>query len=629
MRNMKFEIKKDEKQIKKLEELLKTFKLLKKEESIYDLLTKSYKDVLSVHKKMFEYQREFLKPIPGKKSDRLFLYVIFLFGYSDMLYTIEVDNTTSEVIKTNINLLRREIGEIIIKEANPFLISLFRWDLDRRNWKHENDKKDFLKKTIHDLDEEIKGNRDNLVKKYISLLLDFFLSNLDIILTNFSDKEFNETKLDKEGAFKMRNQLKQFLDSNKLSEVIDGEIETSIAEQYKQIAQFFLEGLFKSTNRYDYLIAAFIEAQNDYKNIISGVLKSLTESKISNIKKALEQKNIPKFISLIQAIFSTVPNQLLKTTNESHYHINLHIIFKAIGCNIISEVSTNLGRIDSVVELDKLIYIIEYKLKSSEEALLNKRKLKNKSYNNIMSALRIFTGHIIKEFKLSYSSPFEGVNKRHVNYKVISVSKKNFYALLEVVTPENGIKTLSTGERKNLYKDWLINSFWLGLFTGGRRDAVVNVKWSDIRVDENKIPYSIDISDYKYNRAKSDVVSEDEKKVDEIIIYPEFYQYLLKLGFEQHMGSERYILAPESTMKRETMKDVISKAFAHYAQIINPDQKLEFKHLRKTFSTAAYRQFGKEANVLTGHKGMRVVEDHYLDRSVLQKKAREEFKIFE
>jgi integrase len=219
--------------------------------------------------------------------------------------------------------------------------------------------------------------------------------------------------------------------------------------------------------------------------------------------------------------------------------------------------------------------------------------------------------------------------RRHVNYKVTTISQKNFYNLLKVVTPENGIKTLSTGERKNLYKDWLINAFWLGLFTGGRREAVINLKWSGIRVDEKKVPSYINVSDYKYNQSKSDVVSEDEKKVDSLVIYKEFYKYLIKLGYEKHKGSERYILAPETNMKRETMKDFISKAFTHFAQIIEPEEKLEFKHLRKTFATAAYNQFGDEANFITGHEGIGVMQKHYLNKKAIQKKARESFKIFD
>ena len=76
------------------------------------------------------------------------------------------------------------------------------------------------------------------------------------------------------------------------------------------------------------------------------------------------------------------------------------------------------------------------------------------------------------------------------------------------------------------------------------------------------------------------------------------------------------------------MKYHISKAFSHFAQIINPEEKLEFKHLRKTFSTAAYIQFGNKANIITGHSDIEVMKNHYINPKEVQKIARESFDVF-
>ena len=141
--------------------------------------------------------------------------------------------------------------------------------------------------------------------------------------------------------------------------------------------------------------------------------------------------------------------------------------------------------------------------------VLNNLNAKNRYYNNIISALRLFTSYIIKTHKYEniYSNHFQGVPRRFVNYDPKAVSGVEFYKLIGAVNKENGAKILKTGERKNYYRDWIVDAFWLGLFTGGRRDEVVYLKWSDIVYDENGQPLHFNSGDNKFNRSNSNIVS--------------------------------------------------------------------------------------------------------------------------
>jgi len=79
-----------------------------------------------------------------------------------------------------------------------------------------------------------------------------------------------------------------------------------------------------------------------------------------------------------------------------------------------------------------------------------------------------------------------------------------------VITKDNGIETLSTGEKKNHYYDRLEYAFTFALLTGRRRHELVNVKFKDI-VEFNGKPVYIEFEDFKYNR-KNNLTKREEKK---------------------------------------------------------------------------------------------------------------------
>jgi len=396
--------------IEKAEDLLKTFKVINETETIYDFLSKPYDEIDKALKEYFKKWRDFLKPIPNVQNDRLLIgYIPTLMSFTSAFYYIH-STTESQQIKANCDRVREHIGRDVISELNPYIVSFFKWDFQRRAWKHDYDeyKINYLQKVVDEIDKELKGEQAFLIKKYVGLLLEFVLEKYSEL--PIDDFDFSKYKMKKEDVFRTRNMIKQFIEMGKLGEVIDEDAEKSFSSLYNPHAENYLEGLIRIPKEFDYLFVAFIEAQNDYKKFISGILSLLLTTGTTyllEIRTALNNKDIDRVIVILRALFGSVPHQLLAKTNEAYYHIFVHLILKLIGCDIVSEVSTNIGRIDAVVKFERIIYIFEFKTSTSEVAI---DQIKMKKYAESFFA----EGKEIYGLGLSFNKEEKNVNKAYI-----------------------------------------------------------------------------------------------------------------------------------------------------------------------------------------------------------------------
>lgn len=92
-----------------------------------------------------------------------------------------------------------------------------------------------------------------------------------------------------------------------------------------------------------------------------------TQNDVSTIRpvyldliEALKHEKIEIFIGILKSLLANIPYQLY-IEEESYYHSIFYMILTLMGFNIISEVSTSRVRIDSVIEFDDKIYILEFK----------------------------------------------------------------------------------------------------------------------------------------------------------------------------------------------------------------------------------------------------------------------------
>lgn len=105
--------------------------------------------------------------------------------------------------------------------------------------------------------------------------------------------------------------------------------------------------------------------------------RSLNENYLWQLVDALEAHDLDRFFRIIQIFFANVPYNI-HLKHEKYYQTIFYLIFKLLGLRVEAEVYTNQGRIDAVVEVDKYIYLFEFKLdKSAAEAL---QQIKTNAY---------------------------------------------------------------------------------------------------------------------------------------------------------------------------------------------------------------------------------------------------------
>ena len=116
-----------------------------------------------------------------------------------------------------------------------------------------------------------------------------------------------------------------------------------------------------------YLLADYLDQGVDQ---INGSL-------LHNLQKALNLQQLETFITIFQSVFASIPSQLF-LAKEAYYHSVVYLVLRLLGFTIHAEWPTNLGRIDAVLELDEIIYILEFKMSTGEIAL---QQIRDKQYN--------------------------------------------------------------------------------------------------------------------------------------------------------------------------------------------------------------------------------------------------------
>ncbi|MBL7815672.1 MAG: AAA family ATPase [Saprospiraceae bacterium] len=92
---------------------------------------------------------------------------------------------------------------------------------------------------------------------------------------------------------------------------------------------------------------------------------------VIKMKRAFERKDIEMVIELVNKMFSNIPYSIFDGTSEKYFHSLMHLLLHYLGTNIESEVNTNKGRLDSVVQTPQYIYILEFKFDKSAQVALD------------------------------------------------------------------------------------------------------------------------------------------------------------------------------------------------------------------------------------------------------------------
>ena len=101
---------------------------------------------------------------------------------------------------------------------------------------------------------------------------------------------------------------------------------------------------------------------------------------VKNLGKAFTNNDLTRVKLIINTLFADLPNQLFSkdkddaqrelALSERFFHSIIHLVFKYLNIFIESEVSTSIGRADSVVQTATHIYIFEFKYNKSGSAAM-------------------------------------------------------------------------------------------------------------------------------------------------------------------------------------------------------------------------------------------------------------------
>ncbi|MCB0000239.1 MAG: PD-(D/E)XK nuclease domain-containing protein, partial [Anaerolineales bacterium] len=97
---------------------------------------------------------------------------------------------------------------------------------------------------------------------------------------------------------------------------------------------------------------------------------------LNRLQKALHAQDVEAFINILKSVFAAIPNTLF-LAKEAYYHSVFYLLLNLLGFTIDVEQLTNRGRIDAVLELQNIIYIIEFKLSTAKIAL---EQIRNRGY---------------------------------------------------------------------------------------------------------------------------------------------------------------------------------------------------------------------------------------------------------
>jgi hypothetical protein len=148
-----------------------------------------------------------------------------------------------------------------------------------------------------------------------------------------------------------------------------------------------------------------------------------------SLNESLRKQDMPQFITTLKACFSGIPHQLFmhNKENEGFYHASLHCLLHGMNIEPHSEMCTNQGRADVVIEkFPETFYIIE--LKHNQDATVAVKQIREKSYY----------GKYINQNKeiviigINFSSDENVRNIDHAVYEMYNASGDQIKALTDI-----------------------------------------------------------------------------------------------------------------------------------------------------------------------------------------------------
>jgi len=217
-------------------------------------------------------------------------------------------------------------------------------------------------------------------------------------------------------------------------------------------------------------------------------------------------------------------------------------------------------------------------------------------------------------------SPFKGIEVNDSIEKEARALTFDEFKLMKDAMALGSINDKIKG--KTRFFNWLLDTMDFAALTGRRREEFMTAKFSDITLNpEGKLLGGyIKMIDSKFSKQNSHRVA-SQNRYTKAPIFPELYDFLMKIGYEKYKSSDRYIIAGEDLKQRNTLADNLTNAFGYYRDKIGMNSLVQLNGLRKKYITRMRNEFGNNANFFTGHKDSRIDKKHYYDDSEIFKKV--------
>ncbi len=123
------------------------------------------------------------------------------------------------------------------------------------------------------------------------------------------------------------------------------------------------------------------EVTESFTKFLVSILAETTTSTVKKLSiqlvEALEETDLDRFCTLLQAFFAHIPCYL-HTKKESFYHALLQALFTLLSLEAQSEILTDKGRIDMILNFKNTIFLFEFKFNASPKTAL--KQIKEKRY---------------------------------------------------------------------------------------------------------------------------------------------------------------------------------------------------------------------------------------------------------
>ena len=106
------------------------------------------------------------------------------------------------------------------------------------------------------------------------------------------------------------------------------------------------------------------------------IRKSAATFEIKQFVMDIRSGNIDAFMTRLQSFMADTPYELI-SDQELHYQNVMFIVSKLLGFYVQAEYRTSQGRIDLLLQTDKYVYIMEFKLEGSAEEALKQIEERN------------------------------------------------------------------------------------------------------------------------------------------------------------------------------------------------------------------------------------------------------------